>query len=202
MKYTISIAPAITVNAYFLSSIGLGDIGVAHPTKWWMKQLPRVNDSTPGSENLFAPPAMLAWLAQRLSPEQIAAGGGKLFGDTEADGITQFEEYAIGANPIVNEGDAVKSQPFPADKKWGFEHQQNALSTGIQHIVEIGDGVTFRPATKGTDYTLANIGDGTTEKIENYGLVHRKRTIPKNVHSWTDRANAIIRLRLIWEIEA
>lgn len=198
----IDIRPQINLPKFLVTKYGLPNTK-PHPKKAHLCILPRIDLSSPEAATANATPKLAAWLSERLTPEQMAESGVKLFGNTDGDALTNWEEFATGQNPVMNwDGDPCIISWKSSNGAFRMQHCKNLNETGIEHIIEVGDGVNFVPAVEGVDYVAVDItGGGMFEAINNYGTDQYKTRILENKHLPTEPAKAFIRLRLTQTIE-
>ena len=89
------------------------------------------------------PPTFASWIQQQLTPEQIASRAAFPLEDADQDGITNFEEYAMGTPP----GRSTADSPLSFDKtKFAMTLVRPRFLTGVQYIPEeSSDFTTWKP---------------------------------------------------------
>lgn len=204
MPTTVEILPQITYARRFVAMAGLLANTKPHPDyPLYRVILPRIVNVSPGAENIDSPPEMKAWLEKRMDPAQFASHG-KLLDDPDGDGTTNFEEYAMGLRPGVDDGDPLIVSNYLETQQFGLQVFRNLFDTGIKTEVCIGDGVNMVPANVGADIKAMALypggpTEGISDDIADGGTYFAGVRVWQNQHTWVaDPSKCLVRVRLSW----
>jgi hypothetical protein len=199
MKTHIEIAPQLTLVKFYIRTLwNLPNVGVQHPTLPYALIIPRETSYDGALEHALATGPLSSWLAARLlqSPNEI-------LGDWDLDKLTNFEEYAMGSDPVQPDIQ-YPAVSYPNLTHVALEFSRNLEPTGIEHRIEIGDGISsWRPAVEGSDYVKGDMsGAGVLDFVEDAGLDRRVRSVLRNLHgAKTEPALAFLRIKFIADLD-
>lgn len=159
----LTVQPRIIVPKLYLIRAGIPlTVGVAHPAFPWARVFP-TDLSFVGP--VPASPAAIAWAAAR------GVNTANFLNDDDADGLSLFEEYAMGLTPQYPDNLYPNVTENFVTNQIQLQHSRNLLDTGITHTVLVGDGFSFAPGVEGVDYEVTDIDGipGHKERVLDYG---------------------------------